>query len=79
VKGLVDDPYRSLAGYVRNAGGYVKTDAVFAEFLWADFFRHRVRIGPGRAGFEAAVQRAMALAHDPAAGELPGFLRPGAH
>ncbi len=26
VKGLVDDPYRSLAGYVRDAGAYVKTE-----------------------------------------------------
>lgn len=34
---LRDDPYRSLAGYVRNAGGYDKTPAAFAEFLWADF------------------------------------------
>jgi hypothetical protein len=75
VKGLADDPYRSLAAYVRNAGGYVKTGTAFAEFLWADFFRRRVQIGPGRKGFEAAVQKALALAHDPAARELPGFLR----
>jgi hypothetical protein len=79
VKGLVDDPYRSLAGYVRNAGGYAKTGAAFAEFLWADYFRHRVRIGTGRAGFEAAVQKALALAHGPAARGLPGFLRSAAH
>jgi len=74
VKDLVDDPYRSLAAYVRNAGGFLKTDTAFAEFLWADFFRHRVRIGPGRDGFEATVQRALALAHDPAARKLPGFV-----
>jgi hypothetical protein len=74
VKGLVDDPYRSLAGYVRDAGGYVKTETAFAEFLWADFFRHRVPIGPGREGFEVAVRTALALAHDPAARHLPGFL-----
>ncbi len=74
VKGLVDDPYRSLAGYVRDAGGYVKTPTAFAEFLWADFFRHRVRIAPGREGFEAAVSEALALAHTPAARQLPGFL-----
>jgi len=40
----------------------------------ADFFRHRVPIGPGREGFEAAVRKALALAHDPAARHLPGFL-----
>ncbi len=74
VKGLVDDPYRSLAGYVRDAGGYVKTETAFAEFLWADFFRHRMSIGPGPQGFDAAVRKALALAHDPAAHHLPGFL-----
>lgn len=30
---LVDDPYRSLAGYVRDAGGYDKTPTAFAEFV----------------------------------------------
>jgi len=75
VKQLVDDPYRSLAGYVRDAGGYTKTGTAFAEFLWADFFRHRVRIGPGRGGFEAAVRTALGLAHEPEARRLPGFLR----
>jgi len=74
VKALVDDPYRSLAGYVRDAGGFVKTKTAFAEFLWADYFRHRVRIGPGRDGFEAAVKEALALAHDPAACHLPGYV-----
>jgi len=73
VEGLVDDPYRSLARYVRDAGGYTKTDTAFAEFQWADFFRPRVKIGPGRDGFEAAVRAALLLAHTPAARSLPGF------
>jgi hypothetical protein len=76
VKGLVDDPYRSLAGYVRNAGGFEKTPTAFAEFLRADFFRHRVRIGPHREGFEAAVRTALTLAHGPEARPLPGFVPP---
>ncbi len=74
VRGLVDDPYRSLAGYVRDAGGFAKTGTAYAEFLWADFFRHRVRIGPGRDGFDAAVKKALVLAHDPTARSLPGFV-----
>jgi hypothetical protein len=59
---------------VRNAGGYRKTDIAFAEFLWADFFRHRVQIGPRPEDFEAAVREALPLAHRPAARHLPGFL-----
>jgi len=39
---LVDDPYRSLAGMVRRAGGFAKDQEPFVEFLWADFFRPRV-------------------------------------
>src|SRR5436305_4773273 len=30
-----DDPYRSLAGEVRRAGGYAKEATPFSEFLWA--------------------------------------------
>jgi len=74
IKGLVDDPYRSLAGYVRNAGGFEKTDTAFAEFLWADFFRRRIRIGSKREDFDRAVRAALELAHSAAAKDLPGFL-----
>jgi hypothetical protein len=70
---LHDDPYRSLAGYVRNAGGYDKTPTAFAEFQWADFFRPRVVIGPTRAEFEACVERAVKLATSPEAAQLPGY------
>jgi hypothetical protein len=70
---LRDDPYRSLAGYVRNAGGYEKTPTAFAEFLWADFFRERVKIGPTRADFDKAVQQALKLAGMPEASKLPGY------
>src|SRR5450755_1639458 len=39
---LQNDPYRSLAGLVRLAGGYAKDQAPFSEFLWADFFRLQI-------------------------------------
>jgi hypothetical protein len=32
--GLEDDPYRSLAGELRTAGGYAKDATPFSEFLW---------------------------------------------
>jgi len=72
--GLLDDPYRSLAGYVRNAGGFEKTTTAFAEFLWADFFRARMTFGPTRADFDAAVRVALRLAGSPEARKLPGFI-----
>jgi hypothetical protein len=70
---LVDDPHRSLAGYVRDAGGYEKTPTAFAEFLWADFFRPRVKIGPTRPQFDASVATGLKLASSPDAAHLPGY------
>lgn len=70
---LVDDPYRSLAGYVRDAGGYEKTPTAFAEFLWADFFRPRVLIGPTQPDFHQCVGTATRLATTPEAAHLPGY------
>jgi hypothetical protein len=69
---LIDDPYRSLAGYVRDAGGYEKSPTAFCEFQWADFLRSRIAIGPTRADFLAAVAAALKLAASPAAAKLPG-------
>lgn len=43
---LGDDPYRSLAGLVRRAGGYEKSARPFAEFVWANHLRERVPL-PG--------------------------------
>ena len=39
IRGLADDPYRSLAWALRHAGAYEKTDLAFSEFKWADFLR----------------------------------------
>jgi len=70
---LVDDPYRSLAGEVRQAGGFPKDQQPFAEFLWADFFRRRIAVKlianePGQ-----ALEKAMQLTHSAAASHLPGW------
>jgi hypothetical protein len=75
---LIDDPYRSLAGYVRDAGGYDKTRVAFCEFQWADFFRPRIVIGPTRADFLTAVAAGLKLAASPAAAKLPGYKVPAA-
>ena len=75
LKSLRDDPYRSLAAYVRNAGGYAKTPAPFAEFVWADYFRKRIEAAAlAKHRFEAAVGRGFALARHAAAAHLPGYV-----
>jgi hypothetical protein len=74
VKDLKDDPYRSLAGLARNAGAFLKDDAPFAEFRWAEFFRSRVELGAtGKPDFDAALKQAEMLAGSSAAKDLPGY------
>jgi hypothetical protein len=70
---LLDDPYRSLAGYVRDAGAYEKTPTAFAEFLWADFFRPRILVGNTRPEFHQSVDSAVKLATSSEAAHLPGY------
>ena len=76
IAALKDDPYRSLAGELRHAGGYAKDVAPFSEFLWADFLRSRVKPKTIEADFETAVSRALILAKSRAASFLPGWCGP---
>ena len=70
---LQDDPYRSLAGMVRRAGGYAKEEQPFAEFLWADFFRPRVSVRLIKREPRRATRDALRLAHSIDARYLPGW------
>src|SRR6478735_2734922 len=71
VTGLKDDPFRSLAGEIRRAGGYAKDTTPFSEFLWADFLRHRVGRKLVAERFERAVDKAVRLGTSRAAAHLP--------
>ena len=73
---LADDPYRSLAGELRRAGGFSKDTTPFSEFLWADFLRTRVKAKQINERFSAALERAMSLAKSEEAGYLPGWCGP---
>ncbi len=74
IRGLADDPYRSLAWFVRKAGAFENSDKNFAEFKWANFFRsYGLLDEEGMSGFEKALERAVELAQSPAAKRLPGF------
>lgn len=70
---LVDDVYRSVAGFVRDAGGYDKTHTAFAEFIWADYFRRNIAVEDVLGDFAGAVKQGMALARDPMAKRIPGY------
>ena len=73
IDGLKDDPFRSLAGALRRAGGYAKDTTPFAEFLWADFLRRRIKRKAVEADFGAAVVEALSLAKSGEAKFLPGW------
>ena len=73
---LTDDPYRSLAGALRRAGGYAKDDTPYSEFLWADFLRRRIKPGLLADNFDAAVERALKIARQRDAAYLPGWAGP---
>ena len=70
---LQDDPYRTLANRVHEAGGYAKSPTLYAEFLWADFLRTRIGIRGARSPTPAAVRAGVKLARSPAARYLPGW------
>ena len=61
IDALVDDPFRSLAGELRRAGGYAKDTTPFSEFLWADILRRRVKRGLVENDFDRGRVCAMTL------------------
>jgi hypothetical protein len=73
---LVDDPYRSLAGELRRAGGFAKDTTPFSEFLWADFLRRRIRRSRVDNDFTAALEQSLRLAKSEDANYLPGWCGP---
>jgi hypothetical protein len=76
ISDLVDDPYRSLAGELRRAGGFAKDTTPFSEFLWADFFRRRIKPKKLKDDFETTLGAALELARSKDAAHLPGWCGP---
>ena len=73
---LADDPYRSLAGALRRAGGYAKETVPFTEFMWADALRRRIKRRDVDASFSAALLQALEFAKGRDARYLPGWCGP---
>ena len=76
IEDLADDPFRSLAGELRRAGGFSKETTPFSEFMWADFLRRRIGRKAVDADFEAALAEALKLSKTPDAQHLPGWCAP---
>jgi hypothetical protein len=78
IRGMKDDPFRSLAGELRRAGGFAKETTPFSEFIWADFLRRKLKASEVRDDFGAALSKALRLAKSPRAEHLPGWCGPHA-
>ena len=76
ITGLVDDPFRSLAGELRRAGGFAKDTTPFSEFIWADFLRRRMKRKLVERDFDRALEKALQLAKSADADYLPGWCGP---
>ncbi len=74
IANLQDDPFRSLAGIIRQNGGYAKAAVPFAEFLWADYFRQRLKKSEAQQFTKALLSKAMKLARASDARYLPGWI-----
>ncbi len=73
VNDLIDDPFRSLAGAVKRAGGYAKDRSPFSEFRWADYLRLRIAREQIERDFDRTLGLAMDLAQTTEAAALPGW------
>ena len=73
---LKDDPFRSLAGELRRAGGFAKDTTPFSEFLWADFLRRKISTKVVVENFAKAIEKSLQLARSQDAVYLPGWCGP---
>ncbi len=76
IRGLKDDPFRSLAGELRRVGGFAKDTTPFSEFLWADFLRRRLSRKMVDSDFSEAMEKALSLGKSKDAIYLPGWCGP---
>jgi hypothetical protein len=76
VRGLTDDPYRTLAWMVKQAGGIEDLAVPYQEFEWAKFFRRQgITIACDRLPcYRKAFAEAMPLVRKKLAENLPGYL-----
>ena len=76
ISALKDDPFRSLAGELRRAGGFAKDTTPFSEFLWADFLRRQMSRKLVEDNFSRAMDKALEFAKSRDAIYLPGWCGP---
>lgn len=73
VRGMADDPYRSLAWMIREKGGFLKVKEPFSEFIWANFLRKKLTVHPVIDGYDLCTKEGLKLCRSPEAKDLPGY------
>jgi len=73
---LIDDPYRSFAGAIREAGGFSKPPEPFQEFLWANYFREHLALKSLKRDWDEAIDKGLELARSKDAKHIPGWCGP---
>jgi hypothetical protein len=76
VADLKDDPFRSLAGELRRAGGFAKDTTPFSEFLWADFLRRKMSRKGVEENFDRAIEKGLGFVKSKDAIYLPRWCGP---
>ncbi|MGE4130268.1 MAG: ParB-like protein [Bdellovibrionales bacterium] len=71
---MLDAPYRSLASFVRKAGGCRKCKSTHSEFTWARALRKVVPMGLVQSNWEEAIQQGVKFARSSKAEGLPGYI-----
>lgn len=72
--GLVDNPYRALAGYAQDKGWIDKTDAYFMEFQWACYLGKELDWAPlTRNNLKQRLKQVAPLMCAEEAKALPGY------
>lgn len=70
---MIDDPFRSLAWAVREAGGFLKEDIPYLEFFWADFLRTKLHLNDSSmSSINQVLNKAIKIARSKEASHLPG-------
>ena len=76
IRGLADDPYRSLVWAVIEQGGITKETIPFFEFKWAAFFRRNLDVKLYvKSDFKSVMPEALKLCKSVEASHLPGFIK----
>lgn len=80
IRGMADDPYRSLVWSLKQRAYWHKVNIPFAEFKVANFFRDKVEIQNTRESFDLAVEatiRLLEVLPPDQLAQVPGLARPG--